>query len=139
MTTDVLMSIRPRFADAILAGSKTFELRRRRPSFGPGTTVLIYVSSPKQRVAGRFVSGDILAADPDRLWREVNASAGVSREEFDSYFAGCKVAYAIEVRDAQPIKPTTLPFRPPQSWQYLRSGDRRHRSLIDRAARPQLA
>jgi hypothetical protein len=33
MTPGVLMSIHPQYADAILAGTKTVELRRRRPSF----------------------------------------------------------------------------------------------------------
>ena len=53
----VLMSIRPQYAEAILSGEKTVELRRRRPSFSAGTTVLIYSSAPLQTRAGDVRGG----------------------------------------------------------------------------------
>ena len=54
MVTDVLMSIRPIYAEAIFDGIKTVELRRRRPSFVDGTRVLVYSSSPHQKLLGTF-------------------------------------------------------------------------------------
>ncbi len=134
MADDVLMSIRPRFAEAILAGKKTVELRRRRPAFAPGTSVLIYISMPEQKVAGRFEAGEVISKAPSALWREVGQRSGVSKAEFDAYFAGCRVAHAIEIRRPARIRPDRLTFRPPQSWQYLRRSDERHRPLIRRAS-----
>jgi predicted transcriptional regulator len=130
----VLMSIRPAYADAILNGTKTVELRRRRPSFPPGTPVLIYSSSPDQRVTGTFDVGRVLAAPPSSLWRRVSGRAGVPRDLFDAYFAGCETAYAIEVLRPRRLRPTELPLRPPQSYLILRRGDPRHADLLRLAA-----
>lgn len=130
MVTDVLMSIRPVYAEAIFDGTKTVELRRRRPSFVDGTRVLVYSSSPHQKLQGTFEVGGILADEPHVLWEEVGERAGVDRQVFDAYFAGCAVAYAIEVKNPKRIKPTRLSIRPPQSYLFLRSRERRHRSLL---------
>lgn len=128
--TAVLMSIRPAYAEAILAGRKTVELRRKRPSFGAGTQVLVYASAPSQRVRGRFKVGGVLAAEPEDLWGLVRDRAGVSKSVFDEYFDGCDHAYAIEVEDAEHVEPAFLELRPPQSYLFLRREDRRHRSLL---------
>ena len=130
MPSSVLMSLRPPYADAILAGRKTVELRRRRPSFSPGTTVLIYSSSPDQHVLGTFEAGEVTARAPDQLWPLVRGRAGVTRREFDAYFTGCEMAYAIEVRRPQRVEPAPLGIRPPQSYLFLRGADRRHRKLL---------
>ena len=91
MVTAVLMSIKPTYADAILEGKKTVELRRKRPSFGPGTTVLVYSSSPRQTLEGTFESGEVIALPPRKLWRTVSARAGVDKATFDAYFEGCRM------------------------------------------------
>jgi predicted transcriptional regulator len=130
----VLMSIRPRFAEAILCGEKSVELRRRRPSFSRGTNVLVYASSPVRQVIGWFEVGEVISASPRALWSRVKHCAGVSRQEFDDYFAGCEVAYALIVTDAGRIAPAPLRIRPPQSWQYLRADERSHRALVRRAS-----
>ncbi len=134
MVSGVLMSIRPRHADAIFAGTKTVELRRRRPSFGVGTRVLVYSSAPLQRLCGSFGVGGVLEDSPDALWRQVGERAGVEREAFDAYFAGCEAAFAIEVLDPTRLAPTPLSIRPPQSYLFLRSGEPRHRALLQLAA-----
>lgn len=130
MSEKVLMSIQPRHAAAILDGLKTVELRRRKPAFGPGTTVLIYASAPDQLVSGRFEVGEVLSANLDTLWEAVGCQSGVTRAEFDAYFDGCLEGHAIEVRNARRVRPRPLRFRPPQSWQYLRRDDSRHRRLL---------
>ena len=130
MPSSVLMSLRPRYADAILTGEKTVELRRRRPSFPPGTNVLIYSSSPDQRVLGSFAAGAVLEGPPADLWPAIRQRAGVSREEFDAYFAGCEIAYAIEVSNPRRLSPSQLGMRPPQSYLFLRRSHRQHRRLL---------
>ncbi len=130
MVTDILMSIRPMYAEAIFAGTKTVELRRRRPSFSKGSRVLVYSSSPSQKLQGTFEVGGVLADEPDALWAKVSKQAGIDREAFDAYFAGCATAYAIEIKNARRIEPTRLAIRPPQSYLFLRSRERRHRRLL---------
>jgi predicted transcriptional regulator len=130
VTRDVLMSIRPQYADAILSGSKRYELRRRRPSFGVGSRVIVYSSSPDQQFLGTFEAGAIHEANPEKLWKLVRAQAGIDRLAFASYFADCDVAYAIEVRSPQRLEPTRLRFRPPQSYLFLRRGRQGHRRVL---------
>lgn len=131
---NVLMSIRPQYAAAILTGSKTFELRRRRPSFAEGSRVVVYSSSPDQRLLGTFEAGAVHEADPAKLWRVVCKSAGVTREAFDAYFDGCEVGYAIEVRSPRRLDPKPLRFRPPQSYLFLTPARRAHKTVLRWAA-----
>jgi predicted transcriptional regulator len=130
VTRDVLMSIRPQYAEAILSGSKLYELRRRQPSFGVGSRVVVYSSSPDQRLLGTFEAGTIHEADPETLWTLVGGEAGIDWRSFAAYFAGCQIAYAIEVRSPQRLAPEPLRFRPPQSYLFLRHGRRGHRRVL---------
>lgn len=130
MVNGVLMSIKPAYADAIFAGTKTVELRRRRPSFKPGTRVLVYSSSPAKVIRGSFEAGDVIARDPDVLWDQVKTRAGVNRAAFDGYFDGCQTAYAIEVRAPKTIAPIRLTIRPPQSYLFLRPRQPGHSRLL---------
>ncbi len=124
----LLMSIRPRFSDQILSGSKHFELRRRPLRIQPGAKVVIYASAPLRAVVGAFVAGGILTRSVTALWDELSAQLGVARAEYDGYFAGAQVGHAIAVGARIRIEPIPLHvmrqrrpgFRPPQSYMYLR-------------------
>ena len=48
----LLLCLRPRFAEAILSGAKTVELRRRPINTQPGTPILLYASSPTMAIVG---------------------------------------------------------------------------------------
>ena len=64
MPTRVLLSVKPRFAEAILAGEKTFEFRRavfRRQDI---ETVVLYASSPTCKVVGEFTIDKVLSLAP---------------------------------------------------------------------------
>ena len=66
MPTRVLLSVKPQFAEAILAGVKTFEFRRalfRRPDI---KTVVLYASSPTCKVVGEFTIDAGAVADAGR-------------------------------------------------------------------------
>jgi predicted transcriptional regulator len=110
MPTRVLLSIKPQYAQAIMEGTKRFEFRRAIFREKEVSTVVVYASSPIQEVIGEFAIGEILAADPEQLWRKTRHAAGITKEYFDEYFSGSTVAYAIEV-----TKPK-LYRRPLQLW-----------------------
>lgn len=125
MQTTVLLSVKPRFADAILSGRKVFEFRRavfRRPGV---CKVVLYASSPVQRVVGEFYVEDILAMKPRALWAATKDGSGIDKEYFDTYFEGRRTAYALKVRAARRYpRPLELGqhfgiSRPPQSFCYL--------------------
>lgn len=119
-----LMAIQPRFAQAILAGSKRVEFRKRRLA-SDIDTVLIYESAPTQRIVGRFTIDHTVVADPAALWRQFGAVGGIPREEFMEYYASHASGVGFVVGDAQryyrPIALRELSACPavPQSFAYL--------------------
>ena len=125
MSTAVLLSIKPKYANAILDGIKTFELRRAIFRNQNVTKVVIYASSPICRVIGEFMIGQVLALDPRRLWRVTSKGSAVDREYFDEYFRGRKTGYALTVQRPRRYQ-RSLCLRedfgishPPQSFCYL--------------------
>ena len=132
MTTDrvLLLSLRPRFAKAILDGTKRVELRRIRPRAVPGTAILIYATAPTKALLGGCSVSGMLVADPDEIWEMHGHLTSVDRAEFDDYFAGTDHAVAIQLTApwtlAKPITLDTLRqkwdgFHPPQTFRYLRA------------------
>lgn len=124
----LFLSIKPTFARKILGGTKTVELRRVRPNVAPGETALIYSSSPEMALLGSARVGTILSRSPSALWCEVRDDAGVSRQEYDSYFSGASTAIGIRLEDVQWfVRPISLReirerwpwLRPPQSYRYV--------------------
>ena len=124
----LLLSIRPEFAEKIFDGSKTAELRRRRPRVKKGDWVYVYVVSPVKAVRGAFRVKKVIDDLPAKLWRKVKDIAGVSREQFDAYYEGAERGYAILVEKvhhfAQAVHLAKLQrrwprFRPPQCYLYV--------------------
>lgn len=123
----LLMSIKPRYANAILDGDKTVELRRKAPTQAP-PTVVIYGSGSARQVLGMARLTGVHTATPNEIWMRFGSRADVTRAEFDLYFSGSQQASALELSD--PHRAATqvnlddlrrLGVRPPQSWCYLRS------------------
>jgi predicted transcriptional regulator len=138
-----LISIRPRFAKMIFAGSKTVELRRVCPKVCVGDLALVYVSSPAMELRGSFEVGKILTGSPTAIWKKVGEKSGVSRAEFFAYFKGKKQAHALVIKRAwqlpAPVGLKTLRrnkggFRPPQNFHYL---NRNESSLLASLVVPQ--
>ena len=124
----LLLSIRPRFVEQILEGKKTVELRRLRPRILPGQPLLIYCTVPVKALSAVAWTSGVLVAPPVLLWQQTRSIAGVSREEFDAYFAGAKAAFGLQLSSKlairKPVPLSTLKqlipgFHPPQSFRYL--------------------
>lgn len=129
MQTSVLLSIKPEFAERILSGRKKFEFRRVIFREKNISKVVIYASSPVQRVVGEFEVGDIIALNRRKLWARTKLSSGIRKAYFDQYFMGCVTAFAIQVkrpkRYAVPLKLELACgwTRPPQSFRYIRTAN----------------
>lgn len=122
-----LLSIQPRFAERILAGSKTVEFRKKAFS-ADVEHVVVYASSPTQRVLGFFRVADVMIDSPTRLWTAVGERGGITKREFTDYYAGHVQGAAILVgqlwRLRQPLALQRLgvpKVQPPQSFRYLPS------------------
>ncbi len=129
MTTNhaLLLSIRPHFVDLIFAGTKTVELRRVKPRVKAGDLVVVYASGATKGMVGAFEVAGVVAAAPSSIWRKFNGGSGLTKREFDNYFAEASVGYAIRIgkrwKIQEPIPLNTLRkrrsgFRPPQSYHY---------------------
>ena len=125
------MSIHPEYADAILAGTKRVEFRKRR--LAPDiSTVVIYATRPAARIVGTFqVLGHDIAPPAD-LWERHRSHAGISADGYDAYYAQTAAAVGILIGSVHPLprpRPLTeLPgvARPPQSYSYLTHAQARH-------------
>lgn len=123
----LFLSIRPRFAEAIMAGEKTVELRRSRMQATPGSQVLLYSSSPVKAVVATAVLERVDAHGPEELWSRSGAVSAVTKAEFDEYFAGAERAYGLHLDNIASL-PEPISLRelrdglgvePPQSFRYL--------------------
>ena len=124
------MSIKPKYADLIFAGTKTIELRRVCPKVGPSDLVLVYVSSPRMALVGGFEVAGIVSGDPLTLCKNWQAQSGVGKEIFLRYFEGAAIAYGIQIGRAWQFESATElkalrrrkgGFHPPQSYRYVGS------------------
>lgn len=123
-----LMSVHPEFAEAILAGTKTVEFRKK-PVAADVTHVAIYATQPVGRVVGIFSIEEQVMESPRRLWQMFKEVGGISRPRFFAYYEAKSRGVGIRVRDLYPFEEKlTLQdvfglARPPQSFQYV-SGPR---------------
>lgn len=121
----VLLSVKPRYSDLIVAGSKRVEFRRVWAA-EPVQWIAIYSSSPTKQIVGMIEVKSVVVASPTALWQlNGNLGGGLTRDELRGYFAGRKTGYALllgkRLVPPRPIAPSKLssPFRAPQSFRYL--------------------
>lgn len=121
----LLLSVKPRFAEQIFAGTKTVEFRRSWASEPVGLAV-VYSSSPVQRLVGIVEIEGAVVASPSSVWTKCRERGpGLERKELMEYFAGKDQVYGVMLgtltRPEKPIRPKLLfrDFRPPQSYRYL--------------------
>ena len=126
----LIISLKPCYADLVFEGLKKAELRRRISSQIKNRDVFIYVSSPVKELRGGFRVGEVWKGSPDFVWNKVSGLATVNRQEFDAYFRGQAVAYALEVTNVweyqSPVGLSWLrnrfgTFVVPQSWRYAKT------------------
>lgn len=98
MPTRVVWSVKPQFAEAILAGRKTFEFRRALFRRQDIDTVVLYASSPTCKVVGEFTIDEVLSLALDALWETTREGGAIDRDYFDRYFEGRAEGYALKVK-----------------------------------------
>lgn len=119
-----LMSVRPEFADAILAGTKTVEFRKR-PLADDVSYVVLYSTLPVSAVVGLCQVGKQVTTTPTKLWSLYSGVAGISKRRLLDYYSGYPEGTAIDLTTVYTLlTPLSLSEsvgigRPPQSFQYL--------------------
>ena len=120
----VLLSIKPEYAFKIFNGTKKFEFRKTKFKNPDIKTVVVYASSPVQKVIGEFEIEDILSFNPKIIWDMTKKYSGISEAFFYEYFANRDIAHAIKIKHVtiydQPLSiKEDFNVTPPQSYIYL--------------------
>ena len=124
----MLISIRPRYVAYILAGRKSAEVRRAKPSSPPGSLMLIYATAPVQEVVATCVLAGVQTGGVDRLWREHGRSACLTRQEMRDYLRGAAQPTVLLLGSvSELVSPVSLDrmraiiprFHPPQTYRFV--------------------
>lgn len=127
----LLLSLRPRFAQAILEGTKTTELRRRPINAEPGSRVILYASAPTMAIVGTARLKKVEATEPDDAWDRFHDRLALAESEFYGYLDGSHCAYLLHLTRINCLdRPLELKelrrdggFQPPQSFRYIAPTD----------------
>lgn len=121
---DALISIKPVFADLILSGIKTVEVRRRPVNLPLGTRLWIYSTLPVGAIVGYAQIAEILVDHPLLLWKSKRKQLGISFSDYERYTDGRNEVNGLVLEGAKAIIPVGLDtirklvggFRPPQFY-----------------------
>ncbi len=129
---NLVLSVRPEYADKILEGKKTVEIRR---SFSPGrvpASCLLYSTSPVQAVVGTVDIVRAVNVTKNEAWARFGERINCTEEQRTQYALGAKSVWALELanprRNRIPVSLPTLrlcsptPLYPPQSYSIVSDG-----------------
>lgn len=127
----LFISVKPEFAEKIVAKEKSIELRKIKPHVKIGDYIIIYASSPTKSVVGFGVIKQIIETSPGIMWNEFSGSLGIDKLRFDAYYKGKEKAIGIEIEGIKKLNPVTLDnlrtidpnFHPPQIYRYVSNVD----------------
>ncbi|HTN19509.1 MAG TPA: ASCH domain-containing protein [Pelobium sp.] len=120
----VILSIKPYYAEKILNGEKTYELRKSIFKVPNIKTVIIYASSPISRIIGEFEIDGIIYEEITSLWKNTKEFTSVDKNFFDEYFADREKGYAIKIKNIKRYDETYSIMEKygktaPQSFSYI--------------------
>ena len=103
--------------------------------------MFVYVSSPVRQLRGGFRVEHVWSGSPEQVWEEVSEFARVEKQDFDAYYAGRTVAYALRIADVweheqlvglEALRDRFLDFVVPQSWRYVKQEEYRYFQSLGR-------
>lgn len=119
----VLLAIKPKYAEAIYAGTKRWEFRKAPPPVP--MWVYLYESAPVSAITGKVFLGAKIQGEPSVVWgfartqKAIDGGAGITQKVFLDYVgkassvAACACFFAEKWPDPIPL---TTGVRPPQNW-----------------------
>lgn len=121
----IVLSIKPRYADLIVAGTKTVEFRRTWAA-EKVDAIAIYASAPIQRIVAIAQVSAVITAKATSLWDYCKKrGGGLSRLELLAYMEGKPKGFAIILGSIKKFDQGIVPshviedFSPPQSFRYM--------------------
>ncbi len=127
MRKNTLLSVKTQYANLLVSGCKTVELRKKFPSdIEEGSKLFIYSSSPQQKVIGEVVVERVVELPINELWKTAGYQSLVPWADFCEYYQGKEKGVAIFVKNQKKYETPILLSdlnpslkRPPQSYCYL--------------------
>lgn len=122
--TSVILSIKPIYAQAIIAGTKKVEFRKKIFK-REVEKIFIYSSMPKKMIVGYFTISEIIEDTPTNLWKKFNKVGGISEKDFFEYYKNVEKGFSIKidkvVKFEEEIEPSEFieEFCAPQSYIYI--------------------
>ena len=95
----ILMSIKPEYVDKIFSGEKKYEYRKRKCK-EKIDTIIVYSSSPIQKVVGELKIKQVLYDKKSIIWNKTNRYSGITKIKYDKYYENCDNAVAYEIEKA---------------------------------------
>ncbi len=133
----IVLSIKPKFAEAILSGVKKWEYRRTPPNIEESTPMALYATEETKAIVGVCQVTKLLRKPLDSLIELTLNETTSTREGLTEYFKGIDLCSAlrvespvrIEIGFAQ-IKELMPSFIAPQNFYYLKKEEEQHRRLL---------
>ena len=97
--SSILMSIKPEYVNKIFSGEKKYEYRKRKCK-QKIDRIVVYSSSPVQKVVGELKIKQVLCDNKNTIWNKTNKYCGTSKNKYDNYFKDCENAVAYEIEKA---------------------------------------
>lgn len=121
---NVLMSIKPKYANKIFDGTKLYEYRRKIWSRTDVNKIFVYASSPIRLVIGQVEIDTIEQTCPRDIWSNTHWFGGIIEKDFYEYFKNCERGYAIRIKNPVALNTPVAPKKmlgvsAPQSWCYV--------------------
>lgn len=122
--TNALLSIKPKYAQAIMNGSKKVEFRKKVFK-QPVEKVFVYSSSPEKKIIGYFVINEIVEDSPKNLWKTFKNVGGILKQDFFDYYENHSKGFSIKILEVEKFEKSIDPkeifdkFTAPQSFLYL--------------------
>ena len=122
--TSVILSIKPIYAQAIIAGTKKVEFRKKIFK-REVEKIFIYSSMPKKMIIGYFTILEIIEDTTTNLWKEFNKVGGISEKDFFEYYNNVEKGFSIKIDKVmkfdEEIEPSEFieEFCAPQSYIYI--------------------
>jgi predicted transcriptional regulator len=124
----LLISIKGKYVEEIVAGRKTIELRKSMPNVKAGDKVVIYTTRPRMAITAIATVKNVFKISPENMWQKNSQLLGIDKKSFWDYYTGCQFSIGIELHSVveldteislSTIKLLHPGFTPPQTFKYL--------------------
>jgi predicted transcriptional regulator len=123
----LLLSVRPEFAEGLINGTKTAEVRRRFSLDVVGSTAIIYASTPTRAVIGEIRIGEAVEVQREKLWEKYGQRLKIAEVDLEDYLDETETPVILEATEPERWgRPVTLAelrestgVEPPQSYRFL--------------------